>query len=595
MTVMASLRVMGVATADEAIELCERSGWNARCEPPWDHDGAQGLRRKFDESEASIGEPRSEARPLPDAVDVLREARGGGLRRIMPHEAPPPKTTAGAANADGQSQTEENEPVVSQIRSVGRTETDESASYLADDADDGPDAAQWETSIADKFAAKHGCRLRHIPKLGMWRHYEDGIWTEHPDSLVFEKAKQEILPLARWFRGKGEAGGKVAQRLARATTTASVVTLSRGDPRIYAAHDTWDLDPWLLNTPKGAVDLRTGKLSAHRPEDMATHMAAYGPNKESPARWLAFLNWAMAGDQDMIGLLQRIAGLCLTGMTTEQKLFFFFGLGRNGKGVCVHTMAKVMGSYATGAAAETFMKRIGEKHSSDRARLDGPRLVTTGEVPKGCAWNESLIKEITGGDLITANLMRQNPYSFLPKLKLVMSGNNKPSLASVGEAMRARMVLVPFTVTIAESERDMNLEDKLLAEGPAILGWMIEGCLAWQTNGLQIPPSVKAACAAYFTEQDTIGDYIAERCKVEKNSRVLSTSLYADYAAWCGGRKEPPLIARELWSELQERIDGVRLGPRSNGHRCLDGMRLLMLEERLPPLVRPEATAVSDN
>jgi len=188
-------------------------------------------------------------------------------------------------------------------------------------------------------------------------------------------------------------------------------------------------------------------------------------------------------DAELVAYLQRVLGYALTGVTTEHALFFCYGTGANGKGVTINTAAGILKDYAQTASVETFTASHTDRHSTELAALRGARLVTVAETEEGRRWAESRIKTLTGGDSIRARFMRQDEFEFIPQLKLLISGNHKPGLRSVDEAIRRRFHLIPFTITLPSEERDPELAEKLKAEWPAILGWMVEGCLAWQREG----------------------------------------------------------------------------------------------------------------
>ena len=178
-----------------------------------------------------------------------------------------------------------------------------------------------------------------------------------------------------------------------------------------------------------------------------TMITTVGPSGDCP-KWLAFLHRITGGDIDLIAYLQRVAGYCLTGDTGEQAMFFGYGVGANGKGVFLHTIGWVLGDYCKTAAIETFTETKSDRHPTELARLRGARLVTATETESGRNWAESRIKMLTGGDVVTAHFMRQDDFEYLPQFKLFLSGNHKPGLRSVGEAMRRRVNMIPFAVVI---------------------------------------------------------------------------------------------------------------------------------------------------
>jgi putative DNA primase/helicase len=237
----------------------------------------------------------------------------------------------------------------------------------------------------------------------------------------------------------------------------------------------------------------------------------------------------MAGDTEMIAFLKRALDYCLTGDASEEVVFFLYGLGQNGKGVLTSLVEWLLADYCVTANEEVFLETRFERHSTEIARLAGARVVLVTEVEAGKRWAESRLKAMTGGDTITARFMRQDNFEFKPKFKPVVVGNRRPQLKSVDFAMRRRMHLVPFNVTIAPEKRDTGLKATLKAEGPGILSWLIEGCLEFQMIGLAPSRSVVDATNEYFTAEDNVASWIAERCDKGPNLKNASSELFASW------------------------------------------------------------------
>jgi putative DNA primase/helicase len=319
----------------------------------------------------------------------------------------------------------------------------------------------------------------------------------------------------------------------------------------------WDRDPLLLGTPDGTVDLRTGAVVEPRAGDYITKSTAVGPVSGQPRLWLKFLYEALQGDEETIRYLQQWAGYCLTGLTSEHALAFLYGGGGNGKSVTIDRLVTVLGDYAVTAAMETFAVSKGERHSTELAMLRGARLVTASETEEGRAWNEARVKQMTGGDRITARFMRQDNFTFQPQFKLLIAGNHPPVLANVDDALRRRFNIVPFVSK--PPSPDPYLSQKLASEDGKILQWMIDGCLDWQRHGLIRPTSVQDATTDYFDEQDVFGQWLTDRCEVDSGSLQLvevSGKLFADWQQYAVDRGEPPGTQKSFAGALARR--GVR-------------------------------------
>jgi putative DNA primase/helicase len=281
-----------------------------------------------------------------------------------------------------------------------------------------------------------------------------------------------------------------------------------------------------------AIDLRTGIGREPRREDYFTKHAAAKPGGDCPL-WLAFLDRVTDGDHELQAYLKRVAGYCLTGLTSEQVLFFLYGTGANGKSVFVNTLTGIWGSYAVTAPMETFVESPTDRHPTELAHLRGARLVVAHETERGRRWAESKIKALTGGDRITARFMRGDFFEYMPQFKLMIVGNHKPALSSVDEAIRRRIHLVPFTVTIPPTERDHHLAEKLRAEWDGILQWAIDGCLEWQKFGSLAPPAaVRAATDNYLADEDTFARWLDECCVTGRHRWGGGNLLWSSWKAW---------------------------------------------------------------
>ena len=386
-----------------------------------------------------------------------------------------------------------------------------------------------DEALALRFTEQHGDTLRYVAAWGRWYVWTGTVWRQDTTLAVFDLARR----LCRQASGGCEKD-KVAAAIASAKTVAAVERLAKADRRHAATIEQWDADPWLLNTPGGVVDLKTGVTHPYRPGDYMTKITAVASGGDCPL-WRDFLAIVTDGDAELQAFLKRMAGYCLTGSIQEHALFFAFGTGGNGKGVFLNTLTAILAAYAAVASMETFTASQGDRHPTDLAMLRGARLVTAQETEEGRGWAESRIKALTGGDPVTARFMRMDFFTYQPVFKLLIAGNHRPGLRGVDEAIRRRMNLLPFTVTIPASDRDLALPEKLKAEWPGILAWAIEGAAEWQEDGLGAPAAVTAATADYLDAEDALAGWLTECCQVETNSAVppfSSSLLYSSWRVW---------------------------------------------------------------
>ncbi|MBL0422486.1 hypothetical protein JI739_19215 [Ramlibacter sp. AW1] len=397
------------------------------------------------------------------------------------------------------------------------------------------DESVWgtEDALALAFTRRYQRDWRYVAAWGRWLVWDGHRWRTE-DTLA---ATDLIRSVCRHAAVQAE-NPKIAAKLASSGTVGGVERLARADRRHAATTAEWDADPWLLNTPGGVVDLKNGRQRQHDRADRMTKITTATPRDDCPI-WRQFLVEVTGGDTALQDYLQRMAGYALTGSTREHALFFLYGTGANGKSVFVNTLATILGDYATNAPMDTFMETRTDRHPTDMAGLRGARFVAAIETEQGRRWAESKVKNLTGGDKISARFMRQDFFEFFPQFKLVVAGNHKPAIRNIDEAMKRRLHLIPFTITVPPERRDKHLQQKLLAERNGILAWAVQGCLEWQRLGRLDPPQqVVEATEEYFEAEDALGRWIDERCLREPNAKALTAELFTDWKQWADSAGE---------------------------------------------------------
>jgi putative DNA primase/helicase len=452
----------------------------------------------------------------------------------------------------------------------------------ADGDDDAPPSVTvlpdtlTESDVASVFAREYEGVLRFCHSTGGWFYWDDAHWSRNEDG----QAPHLIRALAHDLSGGQKP--KVKATVRKRSFTSGVEYFARNDPTFAVTIAAWDKDPYLLGTPNGTVDLRTGEVKRADPVDGITKITSIAPsdNADCPL-WLRFLAESTGDDAELIRFLQQWNGYCLTGDTREHALAFVHGDGGNGKSVFLNTASYILHDYATTASMDTFTASRSDKHPTDLAMLRGARLVTASETEEGRAWAESRIKQMTGGDPITARFMRQDFFTFQPQFKLCIVGNHQPALHSVDAAARRRFNIVPFTRKPLKPDR--GLEAKLRGEAPAILRWMLEGCLDWQRNGLVRPASIIEATETYFAEQDVFGQWLKDACRVEPDNRSISDFVADLFKSWSGYAEASGERHGSQKGFVQSLTkNGFKKGQRVRGGQLYTGLQLLKRAEQDP-------------
>jgi putative DNA primase/helicase len=420
-----------------------------------------------------------------------------------------------------------------------------------------------EDALALVFAERYSDTLRFSALWNKWHHFNGACWK--PDETL------HVYDLVRDLCRDAE----LKQSAQSAKTVAAVEKLARSDRRLAAAVHQWDAAPMRLTAGNKTFDLATGDGTNADPLDYITKQAgcAAAPPGTPYPLWAAFLGRVLAGDRELQSFLQRYIGYCLTGRTDEHCFSFLYGTGANGKSTFINTIARVFGDYCTNASMDTFLASNTPQHPTDLAKLHGARLVTAQETQKGRHWDEIKVKALTGGDRISARFMRADFFDYVPTYKLLIGGNHRPRLSNVDEAMRRRLLLVPFTVQIPVKERDKDLPHKLEVEHPAILRWAVDGCLQWQSIGLSPPAGVLAATRDYFDSQDTLGEWLGE-CTEDRGPFAFTrtSALFASWKLWCEERNHRAGSSRTFSEALSDR--GLTHKRERTGHGGFVGIEL---------------------
>jgi putative DNA primase/helicase len=421
-----------------------------------------------------------------------------------------------------------------------------------------------EDDIALRFSAKHENKLRYVAELGKWLQWDEKVWKFDVDLAVFDMVRNLCRDLVR-------DDDSLRKRLLNAGAITAIERLAKSDRRHSRKVDVWDSNDWILNTPTGMVDLKTGHITPNDPNQHCTKITGVGPEGDCP-NWKKFLLDVTGQAEELVSYIQRVMGYACTGSTKEHALFFFYGTGGNGKGTLLNAITDILNDYAVIANADVFTESKHERHPTELASLMGARLVVAQETDEGRKWDEAKIKALTGGDPVTARFMRQDFFTFIPKFTLIIAGNHKPTIQTVDEAMRRRLHLVPFNVTIPSDKRDLNLSDKLKAEAPGILRWIIEGVVAYNQQGLNPPQTVLKATDEYFEDEDSIQQWITDSCETGQEYWETPTILFNSWKQYATAANLPSGSNKGFKSKLVSA--GYQYARASKGIRRYQGIKV---------------------
>jgi putative DNA primase/helicase len=431
-----------------------------------------------------------------------------------------------------------------------------------------------------RFTRHHGSEVRYVPALG-WMVWNGKRWIQDGSCLNVQK-RAKTTARRIYAEAAEEPDSNAREKIvkwARDTgmkrALESMLFAARSESGIPGEPEDFNRDPYLLCVENGEVDLRTGQLHPHRKQSMCSKITpvAYNPGAKSEV-FNAFLKRIFDQDKELINYVQRMTGYSLSGSTNEQCFFIAYGEGANGKSTLVELLLHLLGDYGLKTTAETFLAKQGQGNASnDIARLVGRRMVAGVETGANRRLAATLIKELTGGDTISARFLYQEYFEFKPTFKIWIATNHKPRLEELGEAMMRRIKLVPFKVTVPPEERDSKLLDRLKTEcAEAVLAWAVAGAVSWYKNGIGTCAAVTEATEEYRLEQDRIGRWIREECTLNPNARCESGRLWDEFERWAMAAGEAPGTR----AEFTRYLTAMDLKPtRTNAARYWQGIDLI--------------------
>ncbi len=418
--------------------------------------------------------------------------------------------------------------------------------------------------------------VRYCYPYQQWYVWNGRRWAEDKTGKLYRYAKEVVemmLEEALGIDDDAERKKRVnfAFKCESAGAIKNMIELAQSEESIPILPEEMDIDIWAFNVQNGTIDLRTGKIKPHNRGDKITKTSPviYDPVAKCPI-WIRFLDRIFDNNQELVKYVQKQAGYALTGSTQEEDFSIHYGTGGNGKSKMDNQIAYILGDYFVKAKVETVLNskvtQNGNAASGDVARLAGARLVIASEPNRGAELKEGTIKDLSGRDPITARRLYQEEFTFMPQFKFWLITNHKPTINGQDKGIWRRIKLVPFEVTIPDNEIDRNLDMKLKEESSGILNWMIEGCLKWQKEGMNVPSEVKEATEEYKADMDKLGDFLFSCCELDQNAKIPNKWLFLTYQAWCQATNTYPMTHRGFPQALQER------GLRKDQKKCVSGV-----------------------
>lgn len=420
-----------------------------------------------------------------------------------------------------------------------------------------------DTGNAERLRDKFGENIRYNYTSRLWMYYDGRRWKNDDTGrmkILTDKVAESIKK-EKLFKSEGidpDDMEKYRYRHWKDTRNHNkkVNMLKECEHLLPVTNETFDKDFDLFNTQNGYLNLKTGELKEHDKQQYFTKISnvEYTDKSDCP-KWEEFLNDIFLGNQELIKFIQRAVGYSLSGHTTEQVLMVLYGNGRNGKSVFLDILNEIFGNYATNIQPQAIMASKTQSDASPEiAKLDGARLVTTTEPNEGERFDEGLLKQLTGGDRVSARKLYENEFEFTPQFKLWMATNHKPYVRGRDDGIWRRFVIIPFEKQIPLKEIDRDLTNKLKKELPAIMKWCVDGFLEWQRIGLSEPAIIKEQRDEYRTEMDSTEAFIEECCNIDATKYVKTSELFKAYDMWARQNHQYKMSNRKFRSEMEKKF-----------------------------------------
>ncbi|WP_368862725.1 phage/plasmid primase, P4 family [Staphylococcus haemolyticus] len=420
-----------------------------------------------------------------------------------------------------------------------------------------------DTGNAERLRDKFGENIRYNYTSRLWMYYDGRRWKNDDTGrmkILTDKVAESIKK-EKLFKSEGidpDDMEKYRYRHWKDTRNHNkkVNMLKECEHLLPVTNETFDKDFDLFNTQNGYLNLKTGELKEHDKQQYFTKISnvEYTDKSDCP-KWEEFLNDIFLDNRELIKFIQRAVGYSLSGYTTEQVLMVLYGNGRNGKSVFLDILNEIFGNYATNIQPQAIMASKTQSDASPEiAKLDGARLVTTTEPNEGERFDEGLIKQLTGGDRVSARKLYENEFEFTPQFKLWMATNHKPYVRGRDDGIWRRFVIIPFEKQIPLEEIDRDLTNKLKKELPAIMKWCVDGFLEWQRIGLSEPAIIKEQRDEYRTEMDSIAAFIEECCDTNPMQKIKASELFNAYDRWAKENHQHVMSNTKFGREMVKRF-----------------------------------------
>ncbi len=468
-------------------------------------------------------------------------------------------------------------------------------------------AKDYEVGLGRLFTLENGDRLIFNSSQKEWMRYENGIWKvdtnnktfkEIPDTLsenfkIIRNYYKSVMELSKERASKDDLA-KMKLKIKNCNTALSILGKVRQVKQI-STYASWSLSkevhcfdskPLLLNMKNGTYDLNEMEFRGHRGDDYLTRLmpVKHDPNAQCP-KWNDFLNQIFQNNMELISFMKRLIGYSLTGLTNEQYLFFAYGTGANGKTTFFKVLEKLLSEYFKPLSIDTLLhKQSSNTTEYQLASIKGARMVLTTEIPTYAPLNESIVKQLTGGEAIACREIYSKPYSYEPTFKLFMCGNHKPKVRGNDEGIWRRIMLIPFLYTIPKDRRRKmdELISELVSELPGILNWALDGYSDYISKGGLVPPAlVNDAVEEYRQDCEILSEFMADMLEKAPGHKELLVDITNEELNYYKNKNQEPPISGSKSMKLYLIEKGYRVEKGTGNKQYVKGIKLVKEPRKL--------------
>lgn len=423
------------------------------------------------------------------------------------------------------------QPAPPQAVPVAQMDADARAHLLTDDELASLTSAEGSDLNRAEFAAERvQGRLIHVAGPG-WYVWTGTHWA-HDNTTSGAQAREMIQDVSRELvtlslNSRNALAEQAAKAMRSSRNITNIMTELKSMRGIRRDVTELDQDPWALNAANGTIDLRTGNRRDHNPDDMISYVLDYEYHSHADAtRWTDFVNSCHPDDPEMVEFLQRLAGYGATGSTREEVFAYFHGEGSNGKTVFMETLGHVLAPVVTSQNASFWQTTRQERNGALIAKLHGARLVLSSEMAN-TRLDETFVKAVVSGDMLTANKKYAQPYDFNPTGLVIMAGNARPVIQGTDAGIWRRTRFVPWNESFTGERKDDTLKTDLQrpehAEG--VLRYIVEGAVRWYQEGLNSPSAVTEATEELREDLNPFTEWIDSAFTTGPDAFVSNTEI----------------------------------------------------------------------